>query len=120
MHWCKETIESLHRVVAEQEEELAALRKELGNPPLDWQALKADNESLRGGAEIEALKADRDVWRQKTIELGLETSAKDKLLKQCKDTLEVLAKLGNGNAYGNSRGNEIAIRALAAIEKEGL
>jgi uncharacterized protein YjcR len=71
-------------------------------------------------ALVASLEKERDTWRQKAIELGLETSAKDKLLKQCKDTLEVLAKLGNGNAYGNSRGNEIAIRALAAIEKEGL
>jgi len=31
--------------------------------------------------------------------------------------LEELAKLGNGNEYGNSKGNEIAIRALEATPK---
>lgn len=34
------------------------------------------------------------------------------------EALEKLAKLGNGDRYGNSVGNEIAIAALKSLEEE--
>jgi hypothetical protein len=54
----------------EAQHQLRALREELGNPPLDWEALRQD---------WLALKEDREIWRQKAIELGLEVSAAEKI-----------------------------------------
>ena len=39
-------------------------------------------------------------------------------MKTAIDALEKLARLGNGDAYGNSKGNDIAIAALAQIKRE--
>ncbi len=63
--------------------------------------------------EIEQLKADRDVWRQKAIELWLEVSAADKLLKQCKEALAL-----DCQTFPASKTFSTSITALAAIEKE--
>ncbi len=65
--------------------------------------------------EIEQLKADRDVWRQKAIELGLEVAAADKLLKQCKEALYAI----RDGAYG-LWGEDIDLcnKTIDAIERE--
>ena len=39
--------------------------------------------------------------------------------KELVEALEVLAKLGNGDIYGNSEGNLIAICALSKVKTDG-
>jgi hypothetical protein len=61
-----------------------------------------------------------DEARKRVIELLDEKVVLLRLIKQCKEALEKLAKLGNGDHYGNSVGNNLALDVLVAIEKEGL
>jgi hypothetical protein len=44
-------------------------------------------------------------------------SSKDEALKMAIEALNKLARLGNGDSYGNSDGNCIAIKTLKAIEE---
>jgi len=78
--------------------------------------------TLRELREIDSKKLaeaqkERDLWRG-VCECGI--NANNLLIKQIvmlRDYLEQLACLGNGNRHGNSVGNDIAIKALAATSE---
>ena len=63
--------------------------------------------------EIDSLEADKAYFEIGCDELRAQLASAQAEIKLLLDALEVLAKLGNGDRYGNSEGNVIAQQALA-------
>ena len=65
-------------------------------------------------AEIETLRELKQAWHDKFWELDKQKNAE---IAELVAELERLARLGNGDQYGNSEGNRIAQAALAKVRK---
>lgn len=79
--------------------------------------LRAKVEELE--AELFAIKNNAKIgYDQVVADLRTELTDEQSKVKVLTDALEELACLGNGDTYGNSVGNCIAIKALAAIKEK--
>ena len=88
---------------ASRDAEIEALRQELNQANIE--RLKWKEWTGKAEKEVEALRADRDQLQRDFTYIK---QRRDALLT----ALEKLARLGNGDRYGNSEGNAIAIAAL--------
>ena len=59
------------------------------------------------------------ISKARVAELEIELAASTAALNHCLVTLDKLAKLGNGDQYGNSVGNTMALKSLRLILGNG-
>lgn len=70
--------------------------------------------------QIEQLKEANETWRKRWASERYEVEQLKAQVNCLREVLEQLAKLGNGDKYGNSIGNTIAINALAKTPEQCL
>lgn len=70
--------------------------------------------------EIEQLKEANETWRKRWASERYEVEQLKAQVNCLREVLKQLAKLGNGDKYGNSIGNTIAINALAKTPEQCL
>jgi hypothetical protein len=66
---------------------------------------------------------EAELYLEQEKQINVLIKERDELKAHCETyrlTLEILARLGNGANYGNSKGNEIAIRALQGTPQQSL
>lgn len=67
---------------------------------------------------IKQLKQELSICRMAQVVMGNTVAETENQLAKATEALQKLARLGNGNEYGNSDGNMIARRVLAELEKK--